>query len=268
MLSAKESALLADFQVLDTGQTGYIDASQLTDLLAKSAGRSPSSAEVASVRAELADSNGRVSCESYIQWIYPDRDSKSSREHGENKALSVHYLSTQFVREVETSGPYSVAWQEATIRDIEDNVICAKGKTVWCNRHNMEGASYVDSVDDAHVGHATHMLSYTWSYKVSDIVSTLAQFCVDKPREQAETFVWMCCVCVNQHFVRAERAKGQEVSFDTLSTIFEQRIRSIGSVLVLVAPWRSPENLTRVWWCAPSCLQPQTHILPLACTLI
>mmetsp|Transcript_55256 Transcript_55256/g.153930 ORF Transcript_55256/g.153930 Transcript_55256/m.153930 type:complete len:539 (+) Transcript_55256:44-1660(+) len=159
-------------------------------------------------------------------------------------ALSVHYLSTTFLEEVSDAGVGG-----GTVRDVIEPVIKAKGRDVWCKQHQMVGSSYVDAVEGPdNVGPATHMISYTWNYKVEVIVETLRAHCASAGCDPKRTYTWLCCVCVNQWYVAASTSSGGDcVSFRDLSHIFENQIISIGRVLALVAPWRSPENLKRIW---------------------
>lgn len=77
----------------------------------------------------------------------------------DNLALSVEYLESTFVAEVEGAG-LNV---NSDIRAIEKPVIRAKGREVWCRRHDMMGSAYVDAVNtEGSVDLATQMLSYTW----------------------------------------------------------------------------------------------------------
>ena len=53
------------------------------------------------------------------------------------------------------------------------------------------GTAYVDAVYYPDAAESTHMLSYTWSYKVGDIVDTLSEFCNKSGLASLQVAVWM-----------------------------------------------------------------------------
>jgi tetratricopeptide (TPR) repeat protein len=167
--------------------------------------------------------------------------------------VSVHYLKTQFLREVkETEGLN----ENSTIREIEDlkwakhGVIRSKGASIVCPRDDTTvGAAYSDCLNgDDNVGLATFMLSYTWNYKICDIIDTLVAHCEsNKDMDQKRTYVWNCCLCNNQHRVYEEKQNGGNVPFDEFHEIFRTNVVNIGHVVAMMFPWDNPEYLTRVW---------------------
>lgn len=46
-----------------------------------------------------------------------------------------------------------------------------------CPQTQKLGSSYVDALDEDQVGLSDFMLSYSWRYRVSDIVAALLQHC-------------------------------------------------------------------------------------------
>lgn len=78
--------------------------------------------------------------------------------------VSVHFLQTVFLREVEEAG-FS---REAKIYDLEDlkgppGLVRRKGQDIMCPMTKKKGAAYVHCLSGAdNVGDATHMISYTW----------------------------------------------------------------------------------------------------------
>lgn len=164
------------------------------------------------------------------------------------KALSCHYWDTTFADEMRAAGLGSDATKTAapTIHDVA-SVIRAKGQHLTCPRDGHPGAAYVDSVGDANdcVGAATQMLSYTWGYEIRDILSALSRYCTKQKLNPRRTYVWACCVCVNQHRV----SLGAPLPFDFFEEKFRERVKRIGHVLALMAPWSKPLYITRVWTC-------------------
>jgi len=108
-----------------------------------------------------AQRQGSVAC---IEPIVSDQRQKQL----DQLAVSVHYLSTQFLKEVKAAGHS----REAPIYKIENlegppGVIRRKGLAQKCPVDGKVGAAYVHCVTgDDFVGKATHMLSYSWRYVV------------------------------------------------------------------------------------------------------
>ncbi len=93
------------------------------------------------------------------------------------RAVSVRHLVSVIRQDMSALG----FGDTATVHDIAANIIRAKGNDVICPRDGDLGAAYVDCISgDEHVGLATHMLSYSWSYCVKDIADTLLKFCGDE----------------------------------------------------------------------------------------
>jgi hypothetical protein len=45
------------------------------------------------------------------------------------------------------------------------------------------------------------MLSYSWGYSFGKIGSALMAYCKKEGLDQRTTYVWICCICINQHRV-------------------------------------------------------------------
>jgi len=171
---------------------------------------------------------------------------------GELKLLgiSVHYLSTQFMTEVRDAGlnETSKIYQIEDLDIEQDGVIRRKGARVSCPIDNKEGAAYVHSITDTNdIGTADVMLSYTWGDSIADIVDTLVGYCQSDGLNPKKTFVWICCLCVNQHRVVEGNRRGEDVPFDEFQLAIEERVASIGHVISMIAPWQAPNYFTRVW---------------------
>jgi len=160
------------------------------------------------------------------------------------RGLSLHYLSTVLLTELLQAN----LTPEATIRDIEPVVIRSKSATVTCPRDGRVGSAYVDAVHgEDNVGRATHMLSYTWSYQVREIIDTLAAWCERNEVQARELRIWMCCFCINQHRVVEAQSLGTIVPFEEFRHEFESRVKGIGKVLALMGSWQMTLYTTRVW---------------------
>lgn len=166
------------------------------------------------------------------------------------KGVSVHYLKHDFLFEIHEAG----LDQDAKIYDLEDlskeshGLIRKKGKGVTCPRDGRIGAAYVDCLEgEDNVGPANLMLSYGWANTVDTITSTLHDHCISKNLNPKHTYVWICCLCNNQHRVAERKRMGIEVSFDEFQRIFYHQVISIGNVLCLMSPWNNPIYLSRCW---------------------
>ena len=125
-----------------------------------------------------------------------------------------------------------------------------KGKGMACPRDGEPGCAYVDyvaSFGKGFVGLANVMLSYTWGYSIGAIATALWAFCERTGRNPKSTYVWICCMCINQH-----RVAGTTVSTEFLKNEFETRVKGIGYVVSLLSPFARPVNLTRSWYARPT----------------
>ena len=167
------------------------------------------------------------------------------------QGVSVHWLCTGLVDEIRSFG---LDEKCASIHDIEclegpssKGVIRKKGAHVMSPVDGRLGASYVHCLKGKdRVGKANYMLSYTWSYKFGDIISTLQEFCKTNNLNPKRTYIWIDCLCINQHrVVEAKRMGGTglmnfEKEFSTL-------LQRIGNMLAMMAPWDGPFYLKRIW---------------------
>jgi tetratricopeptide (TPR) repeat protein len=171
-------------------------------------------------------------------------------EYYEFLAPSVYHLQNSFLKQIADSPHLKY---NATIYDIEDlgntkkpGLIRKKGLETTCPIDGELGSAYVHAIDeeenDDHVGTATHMLSYTWGYRFTDIVDTLVSYCNDKNLDTKRTYIWICCLCNNQH-----RITERVIEFEEFQDTFEKRVSGIGHILAMMAPWDSPGYLKRVW---------------------
>ncbi|CAK9071581.1 Hypothetical protein SCF082_LOCUS35387, partial [Durusdinium trenchii] len=85
------------------------------------------------------------------------------------------------------------------------------------------------------------MLSYTWGYRIGDITDTLVQYC----RE--------CDVCLDVLLLH-QSAQGEREgssrgssSIEEFKKAFGDRVVGIGKVVAMMAPWKDPFYIKRVW---------------------
>ena len=180
------------------------------------------------------------------------RESTQFNSESDTLGISVGYLKDGFLQEVLDAGMS----KDSKIYEIEDlsepyvnGIIRAKGANQLCPIDGHKGASYVHSLglDSDKVGQATFMLSYSWGYTIGDIVDTLLDHCKSQKLNPYRTYVWICCLCVNQHRVVENRLQGKEVPFQEFRKLFYHRVTTIGHILAMMSPWFQPAYLTRVW---------------------
>ena len=163
------------------------------------------------------------------------------------KGVSIYYLQTVLLQEVQHAG---LDVNKAKVYDMEPDLksknfglIRRKGANVKCPRDHQLGAAYVDSINgEDFVGRANVMLSYTWGYGIQDIVSTLAAKCKRDNRNPKRTYIWICCLCNNQH-----RIGQADIPFDEFRNTFYNTVTGVGTVWSMMSPWASPMYLKRVW---------------------
>jgi len=182
-------------------------------------------------------------------FFYPKRN-----KHEIEQGVSVFYLQNIFTQEVaEYTNKSNNNTSKKTIYDIEDlssetSLIRAKGASVLCTKDGKMGASYVDCLRGKdHVGPANVMLSYSWGNTVEDIVDVLESYCSRNNLNPRQTYVWICCLCVNQHRVLEDKKNGKNIPFEDFRDVFKNRVKEIKNIVALLSPWREPLYLKRVW---------------------
>ncbi len=180
--------------------------------------------------------------------------------------VSVHYLRTTFKndvaeyvkqqKEAQTKKPFfqkliskktSIQTKDISdinIYDIVEGVIKAKGKNATCPRDGKQGAAFVDCLEgEDNVGAANIMLSYAWGNSVDDIIDVLYRACMEKIKSDPKrTYVWICCLCNNQHRF------GEEKTYDQMQAIFKAKVIGIGVVVALMAPHDNPIYVVSIGW--------------------
>lgn len=178
---------------------------------------------------------------------------RDASNQGKPLGVSVHWLKTGFIDEIQKKGLSGASniYQVEDLSSPKNGIIRSKGEDVICPRDGRMGAAYVDCLEgDDNVGPANVMLSYGWRYAVNDIVDTLVDYCKSNDLDMKKTFIWICCLCVNQHRVVETKNLGDDANedaFETFQTIFHDRVINIGHIIALMCPWDRPVYLTRIW---------------------
>jgi tetratricopeptide (TPR) repeat protein len=214
--------------------------------------------QLAKLRQKIA-----VPCDAAVDRIVANNmiASQEKQEYLGSLGISIDWLQTGFMEEVQAAEELSTVdgfpfETTATVYDIEPQVICSKGADTICPVDGRLGSSYVHALLELQkkqeippdvVGPANYMLSYGWGYKVKDIVDTLADFCETNSLDPKTTYVWICCLCNNQHRVQERLKTGETVPFEEFRQVFYNNVTTIKNILAMMAPWNKPYYLTRVW---------------------
>ncbi len=164
------------------------------------------------------------------------------------KGVSVYYLKHILLQEVQDAG-FSV--NDVKIYELEDDfnsdalgLIRRRGINVTCPRDGQLGAAYVDAIEQSedYTGQANVMLSYARGCGIKEIVNALVAKCKTDGLDLKETYVWMYCLCNNQH-----RTSSVNVSIEEFRKTIYDTITDVGRVWSLMSPWDKPECLKRTW---------------------
>ena len=172
-----------------------------------------------------------------------DTKKSSIAEAVTEKGVSVHHLRTTFLKDVIEAG-YTVSSNIYDLEDLgskENGFIRKKGENMKDPYDGSKmGASYVDCLTGKdNVGQANVMLSYSWAYSIGDIVDTLADHCKTRKQDPKRTYVWICCLCINQH--RVVEKKDAEIdddkNFHDFHKTFYDRVTGVGEIISMMYPW-------------------------------
>lgn len=131
---------------------------------------------------------------------------------------------------------------EATIWHMVQVFAKPTSEATTCPRDGKRGAAYVDTLTSlSEVGRANALLSYSWGYKVTDVVDALEGWVTGSSRDSRRTRIWICSLCLNQH--RMETT----VTPEELANEFGPRVMEIGMILPMLDSWETPLYLTRAW---------------------
>ena len=156
--------------------------------------------------------------------------------------VSVHWICTGLLKEIQDAGYDPTT---SRIHDIESlspksvSIIRKKGQDVISPMDGRMGASYVHCLLDRnnnnadHVGKANYLLSYTWNYFVEDIITTLTEYCHKQQLNPKRTYIWIDCLCINQHRVLESKLNG-ETGLMNFDQVFPEQLSKIGHLLALM----------------------------------
>uniref|UniRef100_A0A7S3V939 Kinesin light chain n=1 Tax=Chaetoceros debilis TaxID=122233 RepID=A0A7S3V939_9STRA len=197
-----------------------------------------------------------------------EKAAKANEAENKLRGISVFYLSTKFMAEVRGAGHD----EHSTMSDLEDlryeykhGIIRRSGRHIICPFDGKAGVSYVNALalageggdcdcdykEDQVVGKATIFLNYSWgSNTIGDILDVLLQYCDSQNVDPKSTYVWISCLCMNQHRFVGMKRRGRDSLTSSLQTELRnlsELITNIGNVLVILAPLKTPAYLDRIW---------------------
>ena len=160
--------------------------------------------------------------------------------------VSVYWICTGLLAEIKDAGfdpTTSRIHDIETLQPKKTSALRRKGKKIISPMDGRLGSSYVHSLletsgsgksNDADcVGHANYLLSYSWNYTFGDIVSTLKEYCTTHSLNPKRTYIWMDCLCINQHRVVESKVNGESglMNFDQT---FPKQLSQIGHLLAMM----------------------------------
>jgi len=118
------------------------------------------------------------------------------------------------------------------------------GKFTVCPRDGEQGCSYLDTLPPEHKGMCTHFVSWSWSYSLETVRSSVESWIYTMGLDPTRVYLWMCFFANNQwRILVAKSATGS----DNLKTVFEGNLRRIGRVITILDTWKNPTLLERIW---------------------
>ena len=123
----------------------------------------------------------------------------------------------------------------------------AKGFGIECPRDRMLNCSIVDALaQEGKADKATHFLSWTWSYRTSMFVASIRTWKQTNKlhKDASQLFIWCCFFCNNQDRL----LKAANHNAEDLDSMFENRLRTAGSMIAMLDTWNNPGYYSRVWW--------------------
>ena len=172
-----------------------------------------------------------------------------------HNGVSVFWIKNHFLSELEDCGIDA----NSTLKEIfgsdknRKSIIDVMGKECVCPIDGKMGAAIVDCLEGIdNVGPSQLILSCHEENCLKEIAETLWDYCNAKNLNPRETYIWSPFFCDNHHRdVENEReTSGYMRSLITSQeklTLQQQRISSIGKVLVILSPWARPSYFTSLW---------------------
>lgn len=182
--------------------------------------------------------------------------------HDNNWGISVHHLQTVLLQQCrktfsEVSARGELQNQDGPIYGVDGTMeqlveyhikpmtqrLKASYTDIVC-MHYENASCFTGNLDDRielHCGTARFMLSYSWGYRVEDVVDSLVEWCQQNQMSPKEVYVWICALNINQHCLLPDEPA------HSLAATFQDRIKNISTILSLMIPWTQPDYVKRLW---------------------
>ena len=119
------------------------------------------------------------------------------------RGISSLCFESTFLQEVLQAGHR----REDPVYAVEEDVIRRRGAHLRCPADGRQSTSYVDALATKPlVDQSEFMLSYSWGYAVGAISDALR----DALGSQEHRYVWICCLCINQHRVKEAQVRANK----------------------------------------------------------
>jgi len=170
-------------------------------------------------------------------------EQRRKREESEGLGISLKYLLGSFPQEARKA----TGLDDPTFPEISPILAygpMALGFGKICPRDGKVGCSITDAMTADDKRAANKFLSWSWGYKLSDVIGALQDWAKNSHADSRKTFVWMCFCCLNQFRMIEEQKSG---GTENLDEVFRRRLQSAGSLVALLDNWSRPRYFTRVW---------------------
>ena len=144
-------------------------------------------------------------------------------------------MSIEFIRKFIADNASNPQFQSFTTTDVCVNIVIPHTLPKKCAFINLfEGQT--DASGKPYLGKASVFVSHAWKYCFSDPVDVMEQY----EAEHSGTYYWFDLFINNQNIA-------SNLPQEWWKTTFRTSIKSIGAVLLVLAPWNNPIPITRAW---------------------
>ena len=150
-------------------------------------------------------------------------------------ALTKSGVSLEFIRKFVADHAYFDGFQAFTTHDVSRNIVQVEAAPGQAYKDLSRGQCDEDGVPL--VADATVYVSHAWQGTFREVLEVLEAFNAEHP----DSYFWLDVFVVNQHVGFVERPP----SF--WDTEIKDLIQTIGTVVVVMAPYERPLPLTRAW---------------------
>jgi len=117
------------------------------------------------------------------------------------------------------------------------------GGDIICPRDLKPGCALVDWLPQKERREQTHFMSWTWSYRLSQVQSALWMYQASSVIQQ-DVYFYMCFFVNNQFRIIVERSM---TGSSNLGVVFNENLTRVGKMVAILDTWKNPVYLGRVW---------------------